>query len=189
MPRNTDNYDSAARNYRGKFGRMFQLISNSYTYSDATTPLAADRIAATPMIFSGPAIRPGGTFRIKQLQIFEDSASGVISPHKIPGRLILFTPADTSDVTGTLNTEFNMGVVLTWEDYAGYIDVLDTDYVVMKRGSEKVAIAIKKNVDLDAQTETHTRNLVGVFITKDDMTTKNILQNTKLHFTLSIQQD
>ena len=183
-----DQWDIAARNYRGKFGRMLVELSGSYDYAD-TQSMTADKIAAEPMIFSGSAIRIGGTLRIKQLVVFEQSFTLVTTPHKIPGKLFLFCCENTTDVVGTINTTFDMGATLNWDDYAGVITIEDTDYTVVKKGSEKIAAAVIKNVDIDIQTYKTTRSLVGVFVTKDDMATKSIHSGTKLYFKLCIQQD
>lgn len=183
-----DQWDVAARNYRGKFGRMLVELAGSYAYVD-TVSLEADKVAAEPMIFSGSAIRIGGTLRIKQLIVFEQSFTLVTTPHKIPGKLFLFNPSATTDVVGAIGTTFDMGATLDWSEYAGVITIADTDYTVIKRGTEKIAAAIIKDVNIDIQTYKDTRSLVGVFVTKDDMSTKSIHSGTSLYFKLCIQQD
>lgn len=183
-----DQWDIAARNYRGKFGRMLVELSGSFNYA-STTSLAADKVAAEPMIFSGSAIRIGGTLRIKQLIIFEKSYTLVTTPHKIPGKLFLFNCANPSDVVATVGTEFDLGSTIDYSKYAGVITVEETDYTVVKKNTEKVAIALVKDVNLDIQTYKDTRSLIGVFVTDDGMTTKSVHSDTTLYFKLCIQQD
>lgn len=184
----TENEEGWARNYRGKFGRMIVHLSGFYEYV-GTVSLDAGKIAAEAMIFNGAAIRIGGTYRIEQLQIFEQSASAVTTPHKIPGSLLLFTPSDTSYVSGAIDTKFDMGANLDWEDFAGFIEVAATDYKEIKRGTEVIAAAQIKGVNLNIESYKDTRALVGIFVTKDDMTTKSIASGTKLYFKLVIKQD
>jgi len=184
----TENNEGYARNYRGKFGRMIVHIDSSYEYVGNIT-LEPDRIAAEAMLFNGASIRYGGTFQIKQLHIFEQSANTVTTPHKIPGSLLFFTPSDTTYVSGAINTKFDMGASLDWEDFAGYIDVAATDYKTVKRGTEVIAMAQLKEINLNIQSYKDTRVLVGIFVTKDDMSSKSILTGTKLYFKLTIKQD
>lgn len=183
-----DQWDISARNYRGKFGRMLVELSGSYTYV-STTSLTADKVAAEPMLFNGSAVRIGGTLRIKQLIVFEQSFTLVTAPHKIPGKLFLFNCANPTDVVGAINTEFDLGSTLDYSKYAGVITVEESDYTVVKKNTEKVAIALIKDVNLDIQTYKDTRSLVGVFVTKDDMATKSVHSSTILYFKLCIQQD
>lgn len=183
-----DQYDGQVRNYRGKFGRMLVNTSASYIYT-ATVPVDENQLATEALLFSGAAIRLGGTYCVDQLIIFEKSAPAVTTPKKAPGSLLLFTPANTGDLAATIATPFDIGSTMTWENYAGCINVMDTDYKEIKMGTTVIAVAQVNNINLNIQSYKTTRALMGVFVTEDGSGSKSFEEECELHFTLSIKQD
>ena len=93
------------------------------------------------------------------------------------------------DLTATIATEFDMGATMTWENYAGCINVLSSDYREIKKGTTVVAVAQVNNVNLNIQSYKTTRALMGVFVTEDGSGSKSFEADCELHFTLSVKQD